>query len=505
MKYGNRSFQSTTVWLLLFFMTLLMCFPFLFYYRISALGGDVLKYDRMRISSYGSELRTYFESIPLDNLSREAVISELSKAPLAPDLCVKIYDTDGNLVSERSSLPLETEEINTRVYGTIKKGLDSLRGFFIKQEARDSAEIRKRLLQKALEGKHGVDYIFRSGDLGDRILYFSWPLRIFTGKGAVTAGILFIEYTDTTARTILQKQRNQFALMCLIFVILLICYLLFILNVMVFPLRRLLRKVVAVKNRTEYLLPADRQSAGNNEISEMCRTLEQLSGILESRERDTEEYITELRHIIRNPLAVIKVSLEGLMMDKDSQRDQEFSNIIQKNLQRIDNYIGSYKPVSELVDDNTLITDIDINRFIKELVSIYTPLAAKKRLHFNFCETDRSIIWRGFYSHLFYSCEQLISNAIDFSPENGVITIEGHHDDDKISITISDQGPGIPAGKEQDIFKQYASFRNASNNMHTGTGLYLTMNVLRKIGGSISAGNSETGGAVFKIILPLSV
>ena len=505
MRNEKKHLQGTTVWLLLIFMTLLLGFPFFFYYKFSAVGSDMLKYDRLRISSYGSELSRYFEEIPPENLNLDTISSALNMVPLVPNLKVELYDGNGTPVLERSSLPLEIMEEKTGAYRGIKRVLDYVRNKFGETVTRDSEEIKNRILQKALNGRHGVDYIFRSGNIGDRILYFSYPLRIFTGDSRKVIGVLFLEYSDTTAGPILQKQRNQFALMCLFFVTLLLCYLLFILNVIVFPLRKLTRKLLAVRNRTGYLLPEIKGLERNNEIGEITKEIDSLSKVLDLRENEMEEYISELKHIIRNPLTIIKVSLEGLMMNKESERDLLFSQIIQNNLSRIDSYISSYNPASELSRDKTNIKDIDMNRFLNEIISIYTPLAEKKKIRFELRAHGRDIIWKGFYSHLFYACEQIISNAVDFSPENETIELELGNEGSNIIIKICDHGSGIPTGKEQEIFKQYISYRKKKDNRHTGTGLYLSVNVLRKIGGDIYARNSNNGGAVFIISLPLSV
>ncbi len=98
--------------------------------------------------------------------------------------------------------------------------------------------------------------------------------------------------------------------------------------------------------------------------------------------------------------------------------------------------------------------------------------------------------WTGFQVPLHYACEQIINNAIVFSPHGGLITIESCSAAREIRIRITDRGSGIAAGKEEE---------------HTGTGLSLSMNALRKIGENLYAANNDEAGAVFNIILPAHV
>ncbi len=501
MRNKINYFPGKIIWILLFFMTILMGFPFFYYYKFSTIDSDLVKSNRLRVGQFGIDLSRYMEELLPYN--SKTITEELEKIPVIADVTVEYYDREGNCISKRSKYSLNEKTEASGFYKAARIILDPMRGFSDKQTKTSPTKIRKRLVEIALSGQRGADYLFSTGEIADRVLYLSYPLRNYTGNGVEVKGALLLEYEDPSVNTLLKTQRNQFAVMCLIFGVMLTIYVIYVLIALVFPLRKLLRKLIAVKNRTDYLLSDSDRIEKNNEIGEISKQLDSVSILLNNREKEVEQYMTELKHIVRNPLTNIKVALEGLLMGRQTERDQSFSHIIQNNLAKIDMYISSYNPVSEIVGSELQIENININLFLEEVLQNYEPLAEKRQVRLKLKKPESSIIWKGFYAHLFYVSEQVINNAIDFSPENGIIKIDACAEEKKIIISISDQGPGIPLGKENEIFRQYVSYRAKTDRNHTGTGLYLSMKVMQKIGGSIFVKNNETGGAVFKIILPI--
>jgi len=83
--------------------------------------------------------------------------------------------------------------------------------------------------------------------------------------------------------------------------------------------------------------------------------------------------------------------------------------------------------------------------------------------------------------------------------------IEASLSDRFIFIGITDQGPGISPGKEKEVFRQHATFRQNSRDGHSGTGLFLAAKIIRKIGGTVSARNGERGGALLLLTLPRQI
>ena len=105
--------------------------------------------------------------------------------------------------------------------------------------------------------------------------------------------------------------------------------------------------------------------------------------------------------------------------------------------------------------------------------------------------------------------QNLVANAISFSPPDGRIRIAAAAEKDTVSVTVEDEGPGIPPGKEEDIFKRFYSERPAGEafGQHSGLGLSISRQIVEAGGGAIRAENirgpeGSVRGARFAILLP---
>jgi two-component system sensor histidine kinase ChvG len=103
----------------------------------------------------------------------------------------------------------------------------------------------------------------------------------------------------------------------------------------------------------------------------------------------------------------------------------------------------------------------------------------------------------------------LIDNALSFSPEGGVVQIRAHRGNGAVVVTIDDDGPGIPPGKEEAIFDRFYSERPEGEafGAHSGLGLSISRQIIEAHRGRIRAANREGPagqaiGARFIVELP---
>lgn len=106
--------------------------------------------------------------------------------------------------------------------------------------------------------------------------------------------------------------------------------------------------------------------------------------------------------------------------------------------------------------------------------------------------------------------QNLIANALSFSPPGGTVRVRARRDGGAARITVSDDGPGIPEGKERAIFERFYTERPAGEKFgtHSGLGLSIAQQIVRVHDGDLYARNrlSSDGridGADFTVTLPL--
>lgn len=106
--------------------------------------------------------------------------------------------------------------------------------------------------------------------------------------------------------------------------------------------------------------------------------------------------------------------------------------------------------------------------------------------------------------------QNLIDNALSFSPPGGVVRLTARRTGRTVTVVVSDQGPGIPEGKEEAIFDRFYTERPAGEKFgtHSGLGLSIAKQIVSAHNGSITARNRQVSegaveGADFTVTLPL--
>ena len=210
-----------------------------------------------------------------------------------------------------------------------------------------------------------------------------------------------------------------------------------------------------------------------------------------------EQIIQKAAHQLRNPLALVGLYAENLRLSLSASTLQEQANIICETLRDLDHnlndllYCGQRSKLRFAVQDLRVILQGSINGL--------RPLIAQKNIHITYPE--KSINLTVDHLQIKQVFDNLLSNAIQFSPEAGQITFYWSVFQQEILIEIHDQGPGLSEEDLQQIFTPFYSRRPQG----TGLGLSIAQKIVLDHQGSIWAQNLPGGGAQFSITLPRSI
>ena len=253
-----------------------------------------------------------------------------------------------------------------------------------------------------------------------------------------------------------------------------------------------------------------------DEIGELSRALIDMTRTLEQRMVATERFAADVAHEIKNPLSSLKSALEAVQKIKDPERRAQLMAIAADDLKRLDRLISDISDASRL--------DAELSRSDSESVDLGGTLQALAMVMQTTWDDDAPRIElndalagdvlgrfmvRGIEDRLVQVFRNLLDNARSFSPPGGVIRIAAERDGRAVVVTVSDQGPGIPIGKERDIFNRFYSDRPAGEKFgtHSGLGLSISRQIIEAHGGTLTARNLGDGpdhvtGACFTIRLP---
>ena len=151
------------------------------------------------------------------------------------------------------------------------------------------------------------------------------------------------------------------------------------------------------------------------------------------------------------------------------------------------------------------MTDVDIIAVAAEAVEAVKPRARQSRQEVTFVMPGERILVRGDPGRLGQAIDNLISNAMKYSPEGGAVTVRISPDDTQCSIEVEDHGIGISADEKKVLFDRF--FRgSAATNLHiqgVGLGLSIVKRIVEGHGGVVSVRSQQGAGATFTITLPI--
>lgn len=240
------------------------------------------------------------------------------------------------------------------------------------------------------------------------------------------------------------------------------------------------------------------------------------------KRRDTAETINSLHlqntsktkflgvasHDLRNPIA----SICGVSHFLETER---FGQLNESQREMVRCIIDASENMLNLVEDLLDVSKIDLDHFelsrersapsdiMRQTAKLQAPASEKKAIKLSYTDSsnaaqasiDKRLITR--------AVENLVTNAIKFSPSNTHIQLETRADAEWIYLSVKDGGPGIPEAEFDKLFKEFSRTSNmpTGGESTSGIGLYVVKRIVASHGGNITAENRPEGGAHFQMKL----
>lgn len=254
-------------------------------------------------------------------------------------------------------------------------------------------------------------------------------------------------------------------------------------------------------------------SRRRDEIGDLSLSLVEMTKNLKKRMEATEHFAADVSHEIKNPLSSMRSAVETIGRIKDTEQQQKMMDIIEEDIIRLDILI------SDIADSSRL--DAEFLREDARNVNIGVLLKAITDSLENFCDKGNNakiileakntpLIISGHDSRLAQLFQNLIENALSFSPKDGKVYIKAWQEKNWVMITIRDEGKGLPSGTYDKVFDRFYSERlegkDCKNMHHSGLGLSIAKQITLAHNGRIFASNidkNEGSGAIFTVQLPL--
>lgn len=236
----------------------------------------------------------------------------------------------------------------------------------------------------------------------------------------------------------------------------------------------------------------------------------------QKNENEQRQFVSNVSHELRTPLTSLRAYIETLNEGawKDPKIAPKFLEVTQEETERMIRMINDLLSLSRM-DRGTAKMDLEwvnLNDFLSHVLNRFDMIvkndekrdAGKKKYTIKRDITKQDLWVEIDTDKMMQVIDNIINNAIKYSPDGGVITVSLHQNQNQVLLSISDQGLGIPRKDLGKIFKRFYRVDKARSRAQGGTGLGLAIakEIVEAHHGRLWADSTEGKGSTFYIALP---
>jgi signal transduction histidine kinase len=237
------------------------------------------------------------------------------------------------------------------------------------------------------------------------------------------------------------------------------------------------------------------------------------SDISQAREvaRLKDEFVGLISHELRTPLSSILGYLE-LMRDDDvnplSEEQEQYLGVAERNAHRLLRLVGDLLFTAQVESGKFPLDlkDVALEHIVTAAVESARPVATNAGITIIEEVLDATPVTYGDAVRLGQVCDNLISNAIKFTPQGGTVTVSLASTERDAVITVRDTGMGIPESELDQLFARFFRASTATRNAVPGVGLGLTITkaIVTAHHGAMEVISEEGVGTEFRVTIPLA-
>lgn len=248
------------------------------------------------------------------------------------------------------------------------------------------------------------------------------------------------------------------------------------------------------------------------ELTSVATDFDHLVADLRHIAQDIRQSTEDNAHSYKGPIGTIQSSLEPIkrVVPADNPRASRALQLIDVSLARLHALVNATQRLDHNTADliDTPRTPVDLTQVVGDVLFRYRETLGERNLRLTRILEENLVVraGRGVLDIVF---ENILSNAISFSPSGSTISVYLFREGDSILLHVDDEGPGIDADKVEHIFDRYFSLRpqipagmSDDEPGHAGLGLWIVRRNVEAVGGHVAAVNRIRGGLSMRITLP---
>ncbi len=423
---------------------------------------------------------------------------------------LRLYGADGQLLADswRSSGPTyhlrdpATQRWTKGIARALDRGFNALVGA---KALDDFAEPERDVLgawpeaQRALNEGKVVSKVRNAPDL----------TPVMSAAAPIGDTVLLSTANDRNFTRTVRNQRQGLMVFMALAALLSVLLSLFLARTIVRPLRRLALAAHRVRLGRAREVKVPRLPSRSDEIGLLARAVSDMSQSLRQRIDNIEAFAADVTHELKNPLASLRSALDGLDRVEQPALRKQLLDVARDDVVRLDRLIGDISEAARTDAELARATfeRVDLGPMLEQLVSSWANRREVGDARIAFARPRKnSAVVMGRPEGLARAFDNLIDNAVSFSPPGGLIEIAAVRVDDKVRIRVDDEGPGVPKDAREAIFNRFHSIRPEQEDFgrHSGLGLAIARAIVEGHDGEIDVQDRDDApsGARFTICLP---
>jgi signal transduction histidine kinase len=344
------------------------------------------------------------------------------------------------------------------------------------------------------------------GQQNVKVLQILAPVR--PTPSARPIGVIRVDQDYRAATVSVGDAQTRLALILAVALLVLFASLLPIMNRLTRQLEARNRRLRELAEERGELLEAER--AVRAEAEAVQRLLSEQNDRLRELDRLKDEFVSLVSHELRTPLTSIRGYIELLMDDDetpDADQRRRYLEIVDRNSERLLELVSDLLFLAQIEAGKLGIErgQVDLNRIVEECIETSSPVADSRGIELS-SNIDRVARLEGDRARLAQVLDNLVSNALKFTPTGGRVEVRLSAEDGAAVLEVKDSGVGIPTDEQEHLFERFFRSSTATENAIPGTGLGLTITkaIVERHGGRIEVESSEIAGTTVRVQLPLA-
>ncbi len=239
-----------------------------------------------------------------------------------------------------------------------------------------------------------------------------------------------------------------------------------------------------------------------DELADLGASFDTMASRLNMLIKSQTHLLHQVSHELRSPLARLQIAV-GLASQQPDKLEVSLQRIERESM-RMDSLVGELLELSRLESGVMQVEkeDIDLQELLNNIVEDARFEGEHKNIRIEYKDVA-NVVMVGQYDLIHRAIDNVVRNAIKYSPAGLVVEILTYVQAKSIVILVQDQGAGLPDDELTTIFEAFFRGSNTTKTDGHGVGLAIAKQVIEAHGGKILARNAQTGGLQVEIQLPI--